>query len=138
MTLQLPKSMGECVYYTLRTMKDGKVRAWVKKEQCPKCGKGLMGKPRDPKTGKAKIRADHYLCPKCAHSVPKQEYEETLTAEVIYTCPHCQHEGEASIPFKRKKVQIFYEEEQKKKAVDVLRFPCGKCEKNIDITKKMK
>lgn len=137
MVLQEPKSMDECVYFTNRIIGNGKVRAWAMKEKCPKCHEGLMGKPRDPKTGKPKIRADNYECPNCHYSVPIEEYEDTLTASIKYICPHCNNEGEIQIPYKRKKVQIF-DEEGKKKTADVLRFQCSKCNQNIDITKKMK
>ena len=126
--MEMPESMEECVYFTRRAIDDGKVVCWVKRGLCPKCSKGMMGKPKDEKTGKVKTRAKEYVCPECGNAVEKQEYEDTLTAECIYTCPHCKHEGEAAFPFKRKKV----------KGVDMLRFQCGKCGENIDITKKMK
>lgn len=130
--------MDECVYYTFRGIGDkGEAKAWVNKEKCPKCSKGLMGKPRDDK-GKVKIRAKEYVCPECGHIEEKQEYEEKLQCNIIYTCPHCEHEGETQIPFKRKKVQLLDEETGKKKAVDALRFQCEKCNENVDITKKMK
>ncbi|OYT32822.1 hypothetical protein DRJ22_00375 [Candidatus Woesearchaeota archaeon] len=128
MTLRKPKSMEECVYYTKRDIGKGKVTAWVFRGKCPKCGKGLMGKPKDPKTGQPKIRAKEYICENCGYTVPKQEYEETLTANIEYTCPHCSYSGEKQIPFKRKKV----------KGVDSLVFECDKCGKKILITKKMK
>jgi predicted RNA-binding Zn-ribbon protein involved in translation (DUF1610 family) len=135
--LSEPESMDECVYYTFRGIGDGEVKAWVFKQKCPKCGKGLMGKPRDEK-GKVKIRAKHYVCPECGYTAEKDEYEKGLTANIKYICPHCKAEGETQVPFQRKKVQVFDEEEQKKKSIEVLRFQCGKCSKNIDITKKMK
>jgi len=138
MALQEPKSMDECVYFTNRLLGNGKIRAWVFREQCPKCGKGLMGKPRDPKTGRAKIRSEEYVCPSCSHTVEKGEYEDTLTVNIQYTCPHCSHSGEAQESFKRKKVQRIDEETGKKSSVDAVRFQCQKCGKNIDITKKMK
>ena len=138
MTLKEPTSIEEYVYFTNRIIGNGKVRAWVFRELCPKCKEGLMGKPKDPKTGKIKIRADNYECPKCKYSATTEEYEDTLTCNVKYTCPHCSNEGEIQVPFKRKKVQIFNEETMKKKAVDVIRFQCQKCNQNIDITKKMK
>ena len=136
-SLNEPESMEECVYYTFRGIGDGEAKAWVFKEKCPKCGKGLMGKPKYEK-GKVKIRAKEYVCPECGYAAEKSEYEESLTANIIYTCPHCKFEGKTQIPFVRKKVQIFFEDEQKKKAVDSLRFQCGKCGKDVDITKKMK
>ena len=137
--LKEPESTEECIYYTFRGIgDDGEAKAWVSKEKCPECGKGFMGKPKDEKTGKPKIRAKEYVCPECGHTAEKEEYEKSLTANIIYTCPHCKFEGETQVPFIRKKVQIFFEDVQKKKAVVTLRFQCGKCEKDIDITKKMK
>ncbi len=134
-----PKSMDECVYYTFRGIGEtGEAKAWVFREKCKRCGKGLMGKPIDEKTGKPKIRAKEYVCPECGYTENKQEYEEKLTCNIIYTCPHCSYEGKVRIPFKRKKVQILYEQSGKKKSIDSLRFQCEGCKKNIDITKKMK
>lgn len=138
MTLQQLTSMEECVYFTNRSIGSGKVKAWVLKQKCPKCQKGIMGKPKDPKTGKSKIRATEYVCPECNYTAEKQEYEDTLTVSIQYTCPYCSNQSEAQAPFKRKKVQLLNEETGKKSAVDVIRFQCGKCGKNIDITKKMK
>ena len=138
MTLQEPKSMDECVYFTNRNDSNGKVKAWVLKEKCPKCGKCLMGKPKDPKTGRAKIRADEYVCEECGYKAPKQEYEDSLTINVEYTCGKCKNSDEISMPFKRKKVQRVDEETEKKKAIETIRFECGKCGEIIDITKKMK
>ncbi len=133
----MPESMEECIYFTKRTVgEEGKATAWVFKEKCPECGKGLMGKPRDK--GKVKLRAKEYVCPECDYTVEKDEYEETLTANIIYTCPHCGFEGETQIPFKRKRIQLVNEETGKKKAADALRFSCEKCKENIDVTKKMK
>ena len=87
-----------------------------------------MGKPKDEKTGKPKIRAKEYVCPECGHSEEKKEYEETLTAEIKYTCPKCGNEGEIEIPFKRKKID----------GTDALVFNCQQCNEKILITKKMK
>ncbi len=138
MALRFPESMDECVYFTRRKIKEnGKIVAWVFKEKCPQCGKALMGKPKDPKTGKTKIRAKEYVCPQCKHT-EGQEYEDKLTTSIQYTCQHCNHEDETQVPFKRKKVSVFDEEKQKKVSVDVIRFQCGKCKQNIDIAKKMK
>src|SRR3989344_4689936 len=138
MLLKEPASMEECVYFTNRIIENGKIKAWVFREKCPKCGKGLMGKPKDEKTGKAKIRAEEYTCPDCRHTINKLEYEDTLTANIKYTCPHCSHQGEAQQSFKRKKIQRIDEETGKKKSIDAIRFQCEKCKHNIDITKKMK
>ena len=138
MTIKEPTSTDECIYFTQRTIGDGKAKTWVYKEKCPECGKALMGKPRDKKTGRPKIRANEYQCPECKYTVEKEEYELTLKAQIKYTCPHCKNEGESEIPFKRKKIQRFNEEKGKKETVEVLRTRCSKCGKDIDITKKMK
>ena len=119
--------MDELIYFTRRKLDDtGKSMTWVYKKPCPKCGKALMGKPRVK--GKVKIRAKEYVCPKCNYTVEKKEYEETLTAEIKYTCPKCQKDQEAAIPYKRKKM----------KGVEALVFNCGSCNEEILITKKMK
>lgn len=128
MAIEFPNSMEELVYFTSRKSEKGSIKAWAKRDMCPECGKGLMGKPKDPKTSKPKIRASYYVCPECNHEVGKTEYEGTLSVEVIYTCPHCEHKGEAVIPFKRKKF----------KGVDAFIFECGSCSEKIGITKKMK
>jgi len=133
-----PTSMEELVYFTNRKVGDGNIMAWVYRKKCPKCGKAKMGKPRDEKTGKAKIRADKYVCPECSYTVDKEEYEETLTLEVKYTCPKCKHQGEIEVPFKRKKTKIFNEEKQKKVTVDAVVFECENCNEKIAVTKKMK
>ena len=139
MPLKEPESTDECVYFTNRLLNnEGYIRCWVFKEKCPKCGKALMGKPKDPKTGKPKIRATVYECPECKYSEEGQEYEDKLTANVKYKCPYCKNEGETQISFKRKKVQRFNEEKQKKETVDATVFNCSKCNKRIEITKKMK
>ncbi len=127
MALQQPTSAEECVYFTKRNIGSGKMKAWVFRNKCIKCGKALMGKPRD-KSGKVLIRAKEYVCPSCGYKVEKLAYEDTLTANIEYTCPSCSNSGELQILFKRKKVQ----------GVDTLRFQCQKCKNNIDITKKMK
>jgi predicted RNA-binding Zn-ribbon protein involved in translation (DUF1610 family) len=128
MALKEPASMDEIVYYTNRDLDNGgEVLCWVRKQKCPKCGKGLMGKPLDPKTGRPKIRAKEYVCPDCGYTAEKEAYEETLTAEAKYTCPHCKKKGDATGPFKRKKID----------GVETLRLKCQFCGGNIDVTKKM-
>lgn len=126
MALKIPDSMDELVYFTRRAIDSGKVMVWVKRQKCPKCKKALMGKPVEK--GKVKIRAKEYVCPECNHTVDKNEYEESLTAEVIYTCPSCKKAGEYSGLFKRKKI----------KGVEIFRFQCEHCGADIDVTKKMK
>ena len=136
--MRKPESMDECVYFTNRTIGEGKLKAWVFKENCPKCKKGIMAKPKDEKTGRPKIRAKEYVCSECDYVVEKEEYEDTLTVNIEYTCPHCQHQDEISTAFKRKRVQRLNEETGKKQAIDTIRFPCSKCGEDIDLTKKMK
>ena len=124
-----PESMDNLIYFTNRTLGDkGKIISWVYKQNCPACGKVKIGKPKDEKTGKTKIRAKEYVCPECGHTVEKEEYEATLTAEAKYTCPECSKEGEASTLFKRKTID----------GVKTLRFQCQHCDANLDVTKKMK
>ncbi len=127
--------MDECVYYTRRSKPN--VVAWVFRENCPKCKKALMGKPRGA-DGSVKIRAKEYACPACNYTAEKQAYEDTLTANIQYTCPKCNNPGEIQIPFKRKKVKLFDEEEGKEKAAEALQFQCQKCSEKINVTKKMK
>lgn len=139
MKLIQPESMEECLYFTRRTIgENGSLFAWVYKQDCPECGKAKMGKPVDPKTGKAKIRAKEYVCPECDYTEEKKEHEEKCKLNIIYQCPKCSFEGETSIPFKRKRVQLFNEKTQKKKAADAFVFNCEKCDEKILITKKMK
>ena len=133
-----PTSMEGLVYFTNRKVGDGNVMAWVYKKECPECGKALMGKPKNEKTGKAKIRAKEYTCPECGYTVDKDEYEETLTLEAKYTCPKCKYQGEAEVPFKRKKTKIFNEKKQKEVSVDAVVFECENCNEKIAVTKKMK
>ena len=138
MALKEPESMSECIYFTKRNIKDGQVTAWVFKEECPKCKKSLMGKPKNPKTGRPKIRATEYICDSCGHTEEKQKYEETLTTNIKYTCPYCKHKDETQVPFVRKRISRFNEEKGKKETVEAIIFNCSKCEKRIEITKKMK
>ena len=133
-----PESMDELVYFTNRSKGDGKVKAWVYRAKCPKCGEGWMGKPIDPKTGKIKRRSEDYVCPDCSYTVHKDEYEPTLEIEIKYICPHCKHEGETTTQYKRKKVSLLDEETGKKKPVDAYIFHCDGCGEKIPITKKMK
>ena len=130
MSIEMPESMDECFYFTNRTLDEGKgsVIAWVKKPICPKCGKGKMGKPVDPKTGKVKSRADIYACKECGYEVKKDEFDPTLKVEIQYKCPHCGNEGETITDYKRKSF----------KGVQAYVFTCEKCGEKIGITKKMK
>ena len=126
----MPESVEECFYFTNRTLDegDGSVIAWVHKPVCPKCGKGKMGKPINPKTGKVKSRADIYTCKECGYEVDKEEFDPTMEVEIEYKCPYCQNEGEATTAYKRKSF----------KGVKAYIFTCEKCGEKIGITKKMK
>ncbi len=126
MPLKMPDSMGECVYFTRRAFGNSKIVAWVFKEPCPKCKKGMMGKPVEG--GKVKIRATVYVCPSCNYSEEKSSYEDKLTCSVQYTCAKCRHSGETTAPFKRKNFQ----------GVKAIVFECQGCHEQISITKKMK
>ncbi len=127
--LKEPTSMKDCVYFTNRLLdNDGSIMCWVFREKCPKCGKGMMRKPLNPKTGKYKIRAKIYVCSECGHEEDKKEFDEKMTANIKYKCDECGHEGEHQMPFKRKKT----------KGVEALVFECEECGKKHYITKKMK
>ena len=127
MALKQPSSMDECLYFTNRTIDSGKAMAWVYKPECPECKKGRLGKPIK-KNGKVDKKADYFECPECKHQMPLSEAEEKLRVEVIYTCPHCGHSGEATTEYKRKSFQ----------GVPSYVFVCEKCKQKIGITKKMK
>ncbi|MBD3355022.1 hypothetical protein GF361_03480, partial [Candidatus Woesearchaeota archaeon] len=102
----MPESMDECFYFTNRKIKlddgEGSIIAWVYKPKCPKCKKGIMGKPINEKTGKVKIRAKEYVCPECGYTVLKDELEPTLELEIQYKCPFCGDEGEATTEYNRR------------------------------------
>ncbi|MGM5484910.1 MAG: hypothetical protein ACQEP1_03485 [Nanobdellota archaeon] len=123
-----PESMDELVYFTNRFIGEGFAKAWVYRKECPECGKALMGKPVDPKTGDVKIRAKEYKCPECGYTVEKKEYEESLDCDIKYKCPFCNHEGEKTVPYKRKTY----------KGVKAIVFNCDECNEKIALTKKMK
>jgi len=129
MALELPKSMGEVVYFTNRTLENnGKIKAWAKKIDCPECGKAKMGKPINPKTGRPKIRSTEFVCPECGYTEDKATHEAKLQIEAIYTCPHCNKEGESTAPYKRKSFQ----------GVQSYIVLCEHCGEKIPLTKKMK
>lgn len=127
MVLQRPKSMEECVYYTCRRIGDGEVTLWVFRQTCPKCKKAYVGKPRTP-NGKVKTRAKDYICSECGYKIDKNDYEDSLVANINYSCPSCKYEGELQLPFKRKNIG----------GALTLRFQCQKCNENIDVTRKIK
>ncbi|MBR9699575.1 hypothetical protein GOV09_03920 [Candidatus Woesearchaeota archaeon] len=125
--MKLPESAEECFYFTNRAIDEkGYAKAFVLKPDCPKCGKAKMGKPIAK--GKVKIRAKEYVCPACNYTVSKEEFEPTLPMNVIYTCPFCEHRGETTTPYKRKRF----------KKVDAYVFECDSCHEQVPITKKLK
>ena len=128
MELKEPQSMDELLYMTIREHEGFKARAWVFKEQCLECKKGLIAKPRNPKTGRPKIRAKEYECNECGVTFPKEEYEETLMCNIEYTCPECKNEGAIQVPFIRKSFM----------GTKAIIFFCEKCNHKLAITKKMK
>lgn len=127
MTLTPPDSMDDCLYFTRRTMDNGKIMAWVERITCPKCEKGKIGKPLK-KDGKPLRKAEFYECPECKYQEPNQEHEEKLKMSVIYTCPHCSSQGDTSTEYNLKPF----------KGVKAYIFTCQKCGEKIPITKKMK
>ena len=128
MALTIPEDMDDLFYFTRRTMGNGKAMAWVYRPECGSCHKAKMGKPVDAKTGKPKIRAKEYVCPECNHTAPKEELEETCQMEIVYTCPHCSKEGEATTQYKLKSFE----------GVKAYVFECTHCGKKVGVTKKMK
>lgn len=127
MELQVPESMDDLLYFTNRTIKEGKVKAWVHKKLCPKCKKQKMGKPVG-NDGSIKIRAKEYECPACKYTEEKKEHEESLTLEAKYTCPECKKEGQSTALYKRKKYQ----------GTDAYVVECQHCNAKIPVTKKLK
>lgn len=128
MSLQFPENMDDLLYFTRRKFEKGHAIAWVYRPVCEKCKKWKMGKPVDPKTGRPKVRSKVYVCGECGHEVPKDELEPTLNLEIQYTCPFCEHEGETTIPYKRRMY----------KGVPAYVFKCDSCGEKIALTKKMK
>ncbi|MBS3106966.1 hypothetical protein J4419_04880 [Candidatus Woesearchaeota archaeon] len=124
--MKIPESMDGCVYFTNRTLPKGKVMAWARRKECPKCHKAQMGKPVEK--GKVKIRADIYVCPSCGFTEQKIVHEEGLTLEAVYTCLHCGKQGESSAPYKRKSFQ----------GVQSFVVECQHCAGKIPLTKKLK
>lgn len=129
MALVPPKSMDEVLYFTNRTLEnDGRVKAWTSKKVCPECGEAKMGKPINEKTGKPKIRATEYECPKCHYTEEKVAHEESLELSAQYKCPECGKDGESVAPYKRKTYM----------GVPSYVVNCEHCNAKIALTKKMK
>ena len=127
MTLEEPKSMDECLYFTNRTMDSGKAMAWVLRPLCERCNEGRFGKPIK-KNGKPDKKAEYFECPKCKAQMTNEEAEEKLKVSIKYTCPHCGKDGEGQTEYKLKTYQ----------GVKSYVVPCDKCGEKIAITKKMK
>lgn len=119
--------MEECVYFTNRIIDSGRAMAWVFKKQCPKCRKGIMGKPQK-KNGKSDKKAEHYVCNSCGYKESNEQVENDLVLNVEYKCPHCGNEDETTTEYKRKTFE----------GVPSYIFECQKCRKKIGLTKKLK
>ena|SRR3989344_8652668 len=137
MNISEPTSTNECVFFTRRTVGEkGKIMAWVPRSQCQKCKQGVMGKPRDEKTGKVKIRAKEYVCSQCSLSMGEEAYEDTLQISIKYTCPHCGSQGTTQQPYLFKKTKIEDPESPgNKKTAKIIRFSCSACKKDLDLVK---
>src|SRR3989344_4086780 len=122
MTLKVPESMDDCLYFTNR----GNILAWVYRKDCPKCKKAKMGKPVEK--GKVKTRADKYACPACGYEEDKTEHEESLKLEAAYTCPKCNKKGESTAQYKRKNYL----------GVPSYVVECQHCGEVMPLTKKLK
>lgn len=127
MTLKKPSSVEECVYFTNRAIGYGRAMAWVFRKECPKCRKGIMGKPQK-KGGKLDKKADHYVCYQCGYTEKNEQVENSLVINVEYKCPHCSFEGETTSEYKRKTFE----------GVPSYVFECVKCRKKIGLAKKLK
>ncbi|MFT4311988.1 MAG: hypothetical protein ACMXYF_02060 [Candidatus Woesearchaeota archaeon] len=126
MALNEPTSMEDLLYFTNRTLENGGwAKAWVYRPEAPS-GKGKLGKPKDPKTGKTKVRSTVYVDDD-GNEYPKSEIDPTLLLEIKYRSPFTGEEGETTVPFKRKKY----------KGVDAFVFEDAQGNK-IPITKKLK
>lgn len=128
MPLKEPQSMDELIYFTNRTLEGGKgkIKAWVYRKLCPKCGKAKMGKPIEK--GEVKTRAKEYKCPSCGFTEEKKQHEESLTLEAKYICPECGKEGESTTEYKLKNFM----------GVPSYVVECSNCKAKIPLTKKMK
>ena len=132
--MRQPKSMSELVYFTRRKDEFGLVKLWVFRENCPSCNNAQMGKPVDPKTKKVKSRAKEYVCPECNHIIEKEEYEDSLDANIEYTCPQG-HSHEKTMPFKRQKISIKDLKTGKNKRKLGIMFNCETCDFEIKVPK---
>ena len=127
MTLKIPESMNECLYFTNRSNDNGKIMAWVLRKDCPKCKKAKMGKPIK-KNGKVDKKADYYECPACKYQESEDQIGKGLHLSIIYTCPKCNNQGETTTEYQRKPYQ----------GVKAYVFNCQKCNEKLGITQKLK
>ena len=127
MAIKKPNSVEECIYFTNRIIGSGKAIAWVFRKECPKCRKGIMGKPLK-KDGKPDKKSDHYVCYSCNYQESNEQVESNLLINIEYKCPDCGNEGETTSEYKRKNFE----------GVPSYVFECQKCRKKIGLTKKLK
>jgi hypothetical protein len=127
MGLKMPDSVEECVYFTNRTIGTGRAMAWVFRKECPKCKKGVLGKPIK-KTGAIDKKSETCVCSSCGYTEPTEQAESGLTLNVDYKCPYCGNEGQTTAKYERK---VF-------EGVPSYIFECTKCGKKIGLTKKLK
>ena len=127
MTFKKPDSVDECVYFTNRIIDSGSAMAWVFRKECPKCRKGIMGKPQK-KGGKLDKKAGHYVCYQCGYTESNEQVENNLVLNVEYKCSHCGNEGQTTSEYKRKTFE----------GIQSYVFECQKCHKKIGLTKKLK
>lgn len=123
MSLRLPESTEECLYFTNR----GHIIAWVYRKECPRCHKARMGKPVDAR-GKVKIRAKEYQCPHCKHTEDQETYEASVKIEAVYTCPKCKKKGESIAEYQRKNYQ----------GIPSYMVICQHCGEKMALTKKLR
>ena len=134
MGLREPTNVSDCLYFTKRVIGKGGVKAWVFKGTCSKCS----GKMQAVKPESALAKPKEYACEACGNKITTKDYEGSLPANIQYTCPKCGNSSELQVPYVRKKVKIFDEEDRKEKQAEAIQFECGKCGEKINVTKKMK
>lgn len=121
MALKEPESMAECLYYSKRALAPGlgNATAWALRKHCPKCKKGLMGKP--------KKTATEYVCKQCGFAEELATHEADVILSIQYVCPFCSHKGETTSPYKRKSLY----------GKPAYIFTCEKCKEKLGIYKKL-
>jgi len=119
-----PESMDDLLYFTRRKLdNDGWVHAWVWRPKSP--AGNPMGKEKDSKTGRPKVRSKMLVDPKTGYEISIDDVN--LQVEIKYKSPHDGSEGETTVPFKWKTYQ----------GVKSIVFT-DKAGNKIPITKKMK